>query len=132
MKVAWAPPGISAELELVAVWVKPGPITRGQWLDALSDRVTDMAMQKDPDLTEGACRVFGTDVGCAYNPSEAGQFLVEGNWNLKTHLSLAMHDGDPFPCVAAEDEDARAAIENCDFEYWVELAHSMTGTDCWG
>lgn len=127
--VAWAPPGIAAELELVAVLVQPGPITWGQWLDALADRVTDMAMQEDPDITEWACRVFGVDVGHTDNPREAGQFLVDGNWNLKTHLSLAMNDGDPFPCVAAEDEDARAAIKNCDFEYWVELAHSMTGTD---
>lgn len=124
--VAWAPPGISAPTELIAVLVQPGTITWGQWLDALADRVTDMAMQEDPDLTEWACRVFGTDVGYTDNPSEAGQFLVHGNWNLQTHFSLAMHNGDPFPCVAAEDEDARYAIENSDLELWVDLARSMT------
>ncbi len=125
-KVAWAPPGISAALELTAVFVRPGPITESQWLDALADRVTDMAMKEDASLTSWACRALGADVGGTDDPRYAGEYFVSGNWNLQTHLSIALHDGNPFPCVAQEDKDARYAIENSDFELWIELARSMT------
>lgn len=95
-------------------------------MDALTDRVTDMAMKEDASLMNWACRALGTDVGYTDNPRHAGEYFVSGNWNLKTHLSVAMYDGNPFPCVAQEDEDARYAIENSDFELWIELARSMT------
>ena len=127
-KVSWAPPGVSAEWELIAVSVHPGKITKRQWLDALADRVTDMAMKEQPYLTEWASRVLGHDVGHTGNPEEAGQFFVDGNLNLKEHLALAMLDGDPFPLVASEDVDAQAAIDGCDFEYWVELARAFVSS----
>ncbi len=127
-EVAWAPPGVSADWALIAVLVPLGPITRMQWFEALADRVTDMAINEQPYLTKWACGVLGTDVGYTDDPEEAGQFFVDGNWNLKEHLSLAMVEGDPFPSVAIEILDARHAIEECDFEYWVELAHAFVSS----
>ncbi len=127
-KVAWAPHGVSADCALIAVLVNPGLITRRQWIDALANRVTDMAINEKPHLTKWACRVLGDDVGYTEDPVEAGQFLVEGNWNLQEHLSLAMFEGDPFPSFASESEDARKAIEECDFEYWVELARAFVSS----
>ena len=127
-KVAWAPPGVSADEALIAVLVRPGLITQRQWFDAIADRVTDMAINEQPYLTKWASRVFGNDAGYTDDPAEAGQFFVDGNWNLKQHLSLAMFDGDLFPCVASENVDARKAIEECDFEYWVELASTFVGS----
>ena len=124
--IAWAPPGVSAAYELTAVLVPHGMITKQQWIEALADRVTSMARDEDPELTAWASRYLGADVGYTDNPLEAGEFFVSGNWNLQEHLSVAMYDGDPFPCVAAENENARYAIENSDFELWVELAHSFT------
>lgn len=125
-QIAWSPEGICAPIELIAVLVNAGPITERQWWEALSDRVTKMAMHEDPALTLWACRALGTDVGCTDNPREAGQYLVEGNLNLRTHLTLAAYDGDPFPAIAAEQQEAREAIEACDLEMWVDLARSMT------
>jgi hypothetical protein len=125
-KVAWAPFGISAELELIAVMVQPGNITETQWIDALADRVTEMAIQEKPVLTSWACHALGTDVGDTDNPRHAGRYLVSGNFNLREHFSVAMYDGNPFPCVAEEKENARHAIENSDLELWVELARAMT------
>lgn len=127
-KVAWAPQGVSADWELIAVLVPHGPITKSQWLDALADRVTDMAMNEQPNLTKWASRVLGHYVGHTDDPEEAGQFFVTGNWNLQEHLSLAMSEGDPFPCLASENVDARAAIENTDFVYWVELARAFVSS----
>lgn len=126
-KVAWAPPGVSADWALIAVFVRPGPITRRQWFEALAERVTDMAVNEQPSLTKWASRALGNDVGYTEDPEEAGQFFVDGNWNLREHLSLVMFEGDPFPCVASENFDARNAIEECDFEYWVELARAFVG-----
>ena len=127
-KVAWAPQGVSVDWELIAVLVPPGPITKSQWLDALADRVTDMAMNEQPNLTKWASRVLGHYVGNTDDPEEAGQFFVTGNWNLQEHLSLAMYEGDPFPCLASENVDARTAIENTDFVNWVELVRAFVSS----
>ncbi len=77
-KVAWVPPGISAAIELTAVLVQPGPITESQWLDALADRITDMAMKEEASLTSWACRSLGADVGDTDNPRHAGEYFVLG------------------------------------------------------
>lgn len=124
--VAWLPPDVSADPELIAVLVPPGVITHSQWIDALADRVTNLAVAEVPELTAWASRYLGSDVGYTDDPQEAGECFVLGNWTLQEHLSVAMYNGDPFPCVAAEDEGARDAIENSDFQLWIELAHAMT------
>ena len=110
-------------MELTAVLVKAGEITEQAWLNALSDRVTQMAIESDNPAqeTEQACRYLG--LPATDNPQEAGQFLVEGNWNLQTFLTLAMEN--PFPMIAKESQEARQAIEETELESWAELAVSQ-------
>jgi hypothetical protein len=127
-KVAWSPPNISAETALVAVMVPPGALTGGQWWEALADRITDMAVQEDdPGVVVWACKVLGDHVGMTDDPREAGQFLVSGNLNLRTHLTLAMRD-EVFPAmVEHSSQHALDAIDECDFALWVELAAAQVG-----
>lgn len=124
--VAWAPKGMHAPVELTAVMIKPGKITQSDWIDALADRVTDMAMaEPDPEKAVAwACRHLEIPAWPS-DPRQAGQFLVSGNWLL---LDNVMHQqsgaSDPFPAkVTGSDDEADYAIDNCDFEFWVELAY---------
>jgi hypothetical protein len=121
-RVAWRPKGMLAPPELVAVMLPPGRVTEAQWWDALADRVRAMATTAGPEATYTACRTLGMDVAWTSEPGEAGQCLVEGNWNLRTHLTLAMGDNQ-FPVAVEEsDPDALLAIEDSDLQLWAELA----------
>ena len=121
-KVAWAPQS-SAPMELTAVLVKAGQMTDWQWIKALSDRVTELALaESNPaQATLQACRYLG--LPATDNPQEAGQFLVEGNWKLQDFLDVAMES--QFPMQATENQAARQAIEETTLESWVELAVSQ-------
>jgi hypothetical protein len=118
--VAWAPSGMLAPIELLAVNINSGPVNESDWLGALADRVTELAIKAGAKATRQACRGLGLPE--TENPSEAGQYLVLGNWNLKTHLNLTVIDESPFPANAEENEHAREAIDITDFESWVEQA----------
>jgi hypothetical protein len=121
-EVAWMPKQIMAPAELLVVRVKPGVISEEQWWDALSDRVRAMAVAAGPEATSQASRTLGMDVAWTSDPNEAGQCLVEGNWNLRTHLKLAIQENE-FPAVVKEgDADAMEAIEDTDLQSWAELA----------
>jgi hypothetical protein len=121
-EVAWMPKQIVAPAELLVVRVQPGVITEQQWWDALSDRVRAMAIAAGPEATSHASRTLGMDVAWTSDPNEAGQCLVGGNWNLRTHLTLAMQE-DEFPAIVKEDDaDAVEAIEETDLQSWAELA----------
>lgn len=125
--VAWAPSGLSAPVELTAVRLPPGTATESQWWQALSERVSAMAKQAGEEQVRWACRVLGSDVGMAETTSEAGQVLVEGNLNLRTHLNLAVLDRSPFPASVSEpDPYLEEVLVEVDLEAWVELARSMT------
>ncbi len=107
----------------------PGQLTEGAWWAALADRVTKMAVDEDnPKLMLWACRALGDYVGTTDDPREAGEFLVQGNWNLRTHLTLAMREY-PFPAqVQVGDPHAQDAIEECDLALWVELAAAQVAS----
>ncbi len=121
--VAWAPKGMSAPIELTAVRIKPGKVTRNQWLDALANRVTDLAMKSAPEETAQACRYLGLPV--TDNPREAGLFLVLENLNLQTNLNLSIQDKNPFPATVGEpSQDAKDALQ-LNLMEWVDLASSM-------
>jgi hypothetical protein len=125
MLVAWTPPGIAAPIALVAAKVPTGSVTEREWVERLADRVTELASKEPPELTAQACRALGlpeTD-----DPSEAGQYLVMGNLNLRTHLTLAM-DSNPFPAKVSASEAAARAIAETDFSTWVELAAAAVST----
>ena len=120
--VAWAPKKIWAPIELVAAKVPTGSVTEREWVERLADRVTEMASKEPPEATVEACRALG--VPETDDPTEAGQYLVMGNLNLRTHLSLAM-DSNPFPAKVTPSEEAAQAIRETDLATWVDLAASM-------
>ena len=120
--VAWSPNQSSAPTELIAAMVKPGTVTRRQWLEALSDRVAKMAMEAPQGSVQQACRMMG--IPTTDSPAEAGQYLVEGNLNLQTHLDLSMESEFPMQTGIPKLE-AKQAIEETDLLTWAELASSM-------
>lgn len=121
--VAWSPKGYLAPMELLAAKVPEGKITERQWIEYLADRVTAMAVKAGPEMTQWACQAL--DLPTTDDPMEAGQYLVMGNLNLRTHLSCAILEGEPFPATAKQEPEAQQAIEETDLETWTELAASM-------
>ena len=122
--VAWAPKGMQVPVELTAVMIKPGKVTHSDWIDALADRVTGMAQaaENPQKATLIACRSL--DLPTTNDPTMAGDYLVKGNLNLIESLACSVFDEEPFPTsIFNADEEAEYAIENCDFELWVELAY---------
>ena len=124
--IAWAPKGMQVPVELTAVMIKPGKVTHSDWIDALADRVTGMAQaaENPQKATLIACRSL--DLPTTDDPTMAGEYLVKGNLNLIEHLSLSVIDKEPFPIsIFKANEEAEYAIDNCDFEFWLELAYEM-------
>lgn len=120
--VAWSPNQSSAPVELIAAMVNPGKVTRRDWLEALSERVVMMAKQAPTGSVQKACAMM--DLPTTDDPAEAGQYLVEGNLNLQTHLELSMEA--PFPMqTGMPNPEAKQAIEETDLMTWAELASSM-------
>ena len=121
--IAWCPP--ECDPQLMGVMVPEGSVvTHLSWWYALADRVNELVLS-DPDPEEAAkwaCRAMGVP-GVA-NPNQAGQSLVEGNWELWENLTLwMMRFRDPFPALASEDsEEVREALAETDLGLWIDLA----------
>ena len=121
--IAWCPP--DADPHLTGVMVPQGSIvTQAVWWSALADRVTELVM-RDPQprqAADWACRALRVVV--VDEPHEAGESLVECNWELRQslYLSMAAYE-DPFPALVSEEsEEARSAIADTDLELWINLA----------
>ena len=121
--IAWCPP--DADPHLTGVMVRQGSIvTQAVWWSARADRVTELVM-REPEpkqAADWACRalrVVGVD-----KPRQAGESLVECNWELRQNLYLSMAaNQDPFPASASEEsEGVREAIAETDLELWINLA----------
>lgn len=120
MKIAWSPQGAFPKA-LTAVMLPQGEVTRKQWLEALSERITSLAEKAPASETAQACRMLGLPE--TENPQEAGQFLIEGNLNLQTYLSLQM-DGE-FPVkVEKPSLELLSEIREMTLMDWAELASS--------
>jgi hypothetical protein len=121
--IAWCPP--DADPHLTGVMVPQGSVvTEAMWWDALADRVTELVLgEPDPEeAAKWACRALR--VPGAMSPNQAGQSLVEGNWDLRENLysSMAAYE-DPFPASASEEsEEVREAMAETDLELWINLA----------
>jgi hypothetical protein len=127
--LAWAPSGITAPIELTAVWIRAGLVTEQAWWQALSDRVTELAMQATRDEILRANSALGSDVASIKEPQAAGQVLVEGNLNLRTWISLSVLDESPFPAQVLEsDPEAEEALSSVDLQSWAELARAQTSS----
>ena len=119
--IAWSPQG-AIPPKLVGVMIKAGAVTHKDWLEALSDRVSKMATEAGSEVTAQACQMLG--VPTTSNPQEAGQFLLEGNWNLREHLTVAMET--EFPTKAERgDLTLVGTLKETDLMTWAELALSM-------
>lgn len=129
--VAWAPTGYSAPIELIAVKIKQGKVTELEWLEALSDRVSQLARDAGEQQTMMACNEL--NVPMTEELYQAGQSLVLHNLVLLTNLNLAVIDENPFPAIVdGPNEEAEEALELTLGE-WVGHALSMvsgSGLDC--
>ena len=120
-KIAWSPKGVFSPA-LTAAMLPVGEVTERQWLEALSDRVPDLAIKAGPEETLLACKMAGTPM--TENPQEAGQFLVSGNWNLLEHLSVWMET--QFPAkVERHNPELMAEMLEMELLDWAEVASSM-------
>lgn len=120
--VAWAPKGYSAPIELIAVKIKPGRVTERDWREALSDRVSQLAI-KEPESLPMACRAL--DVPMTEELYQAGQSLVLHNLVLIQALDLNLIGDNPFPATVGEpSQEAQEALELTLGE-WVAHALSM-------
>jgi hypothetical protein len=123
--VAWYPEGLSAPPELTSVKLPLGKVNHKQWVEALSDRVSQLA-QNEPNPEEAslqACRLL--DLPLVENPAELGQNLVQNNLNLLTYLNVAEMKENPFQEVKESNPLAEEALKNVDLASWVELALSQ-------
>ena len=123
--VAWYPEGLSAPPELTSVKLPLGKVSHKQWVEALSDRVSQLA-QNEPNPEEAslqACRLL--DLPLVENPAELGQNLVQNNLNLLTYLNVAEMKENPFQEVKESNPLAEEALKNVDLASWVELALSQ-------
>ena len=122
--VAWKPQ-IAASSDLISVMVPLGELTESQWLKALAQRVNDLVMLEPNPVraTQRACRAMGLWI--EDNPSQAGRVMVLHNTELQTHLNCQGLEDDPWPAqVTGPDEEAETAIQDTDFQSWVEQALS--------
>jgi len=129
--VAYYPKGILAPIELLAVMVPVGVVTHNIWIDALSDRISDMVdLEPNPqEAAEQACRSL--DCPHCSDPDQLGQYIVEGNLNFQTWINNSIvSDEDPFSGYAADDDPkSLEAIQNTNLESWVSHAqYLMTGS----
>jgi hypothetical protein len=120
--VAWYPEGLSAPPELTSVKLPLGQVNHKQWVEALSDRVSQLA-QKEENPEEAslqACRLL--DLPLVENPVELGQNLVQNNLNLLTYLNVAELKENPFQEVKESNPLAEESLNNVNLAQWVELA----------
>lgn len=121
--VAWAPKGYAAPMELLVAKLPPGRVTEREWWEALSDRVSELAVKAGQEETQAAFQALGTP-GTA-RLQEAGQFLVLHNLVLMQELDLHQ-DSKPFPATVGEPTaEATEALQNVTLMGWVEQALSL-------
>jgi hypothetical protein len=128
--VAYYPKGILAPIALLAVMVPVGVVTDKIWIQALSDRISEMIdLESNPQVAaEQACKAL--DCPHCSDPDQLGQYIVEGNLNLRTWINNSIiSDEDPFSASATEDNPkALKAIQSTNLKTWVRHAKKlMTG-----
>ena len=121
--IDWYPEKIAAPAELTAVSVRPGEVNRAQWIVALSDRVSNLALREEDPLEAAnqACQLL--NLPPVESPSQLGDALVRYNLDLLTNLNVA--DNNQFPATASPKPEAKQALRDVDLQTWVELALSQ-------
>jgi len=123
--VAWYPEGLSAPPELTSVRLPLGKVNHKQWVEALSDRVSQLAQNEEnpEEASLQACRLL--DLPLVENPAELGQNLVQNNLNLLTYLNVAELKENPFQEVKESNLLAEESLKNVNLADWVDLALSQ-------
>ena len=119
-QIAWYP-NLSAPPELTAVLLPQGQVSHKEWVQALSDRVSDLVLkEKDPQKAANeACLLL--NLPSVDEPNQLGESLVQGNLDLLTYLNVAELEENPYQ-KAEEKPEARKALEEVNLAQWVELA----------
>jgi hypothetical protein len=103
-----------------------GQVSEKDWIEALSDRVNELALrEKNPEKAANqAC--LKLDVVQPNQLNQLGQSLVSANSVLLTYLNVAILDKNPFPSVVKEaNEELEQMYKEVDLNLWVDLALSQ-------
>ena len=124
MQVAWYPEKMSAPAELTSVKLPQGKVSQAQWVDALSDRVSSLALKEEDPLKAAneACKQL--NLPPVDNANQLGDALVKNNLELLTYLNVSQLENQ-FPAQVKPSEDAKQALKDVNLPSWVELALSQ-------
>lgn len=125
MKVAWYPENLAAPAQLTAVVVPLGKLEEKAWVQALGDRVVELAMKEEDPLEASRLACLKLGLPSVDSPEQLGDALVKYNLELQTYLSLAQVTEQWPAQVKRPLEDAKDALKQVDLELWVELASSQ-------
>lgn len=121
---AWYPDKLAAPAELTAVKLPQGKASQAEWVNALSERVSELAMKEEDPLESAneACRRM--NLPPVDNANQLGDALVKNNLELLTYLNVAEIQNQ-WPAQVKPSEDAKQALKETNLESWVELALSQ-------
>jgi hypothetical protein len=120
--VAWAPTGYNVPMEMLVAKLPPGKVTERQWWEALSDRISEMAVKAGDEAVTRACQAL--DLPGPENLQETGQFLVMHNLNLMTHLQLLQYKN-PFPATVGEPTPEMKDALKTTLDEWVQMVEPL-------
>ena len=123
--IAWYPEEIVAPPELTSVLVPKGQLSQKEWIEALSQRVSNLSSKEEDPLESAnrACRSL--DLPEVDNANQLGDALVKYNLDLLTNLNVVQKQNQ-FPTQVNEEKElARQALKDVSLANWVELALSQ-------
>ena len=123
--IAWYPEEIVAPAELTSVRVPKGELSQKEWIEALSERVSQLAEKEEDPLESAneACR--NLNLPEVDNANQLGDALVKYNLDLLTNLNV-VQKVNQFPTQVSEEKPlARQALKDVSLANWVELALSQ-------
>ena len=123
--IAWYPEEIVAPPELTSVLVPKGQLSQKEWIEALSERVSNLAAKEEDPLESAneACR--NLNLPEVDNANQLGDALVKYNLDLLTNLNV-VQKVNQFPTQVSEEKPlARQALKDVSLANWVELALSQ-------
>ena len=128
--IAWYPENLNAPAQLTAVLVQAGKLEKKEWLEALADRVVDLALAEDDPLEASNLACLKMGLPKVDDPEQLGASLVQHNLELRTFLNLS-EIAEQWPAQVSKPlEGAKEALKEVDLDLWVELALSQaSGSD---
>lgn len=128
--IAWYPENLNAPAALTAVLVPKGKLEEREWLEALADRVVELALAEDDPLEAANLACLKLGLPKVDSPEQLGDALVQHNLELRTFLSLSQVVNQWPAQVNKPLEGAKDALKESDLDLWVELALSQaSGSD---